>query len=446
VTARYRFIFYCLLGALFLMLDAFYNGYPIVYSDTSTYLASGFHLETPVDRPITYGLFIRITSINGISLWLTIFCQSLILSYLLFLFMEQFVGEKFTIKYGLLLILLISLFTGSSWTSSQLMADIFTPIAALSLALILFGNLKKSTQISLIALYVISICMHIGHVLFFGILLITVLGLKKWFFEKDYLPDLYKKLSILFVLTLASILTMGSAISKSKDVFMMGAMVEQGITKQYLDEYCGTKQYKICQYKDSLPKTFNAFVWDTNSVFYKTGGWAAENRKEYNDIIMSTFKKPKYIFLHIAASLKATLTQLASFAIADGNGIFLNGTELYARITKFVGRETKIYSESRQNRGEFLFVSIPNKLYNSIVFISALLLLLLLVFYSNRLNKNFKRVAFFTLIAIVINAWDSGTFSCVADRFGCKMMWLLPLLAIIALVNVTQGNNQLKQE
>jgi len=69
-----------------------------------------------------------------------------------------------------------------------------------------------------------------------------------------------------------------------------------------------------------------------------------------------------------------------------------------------------------------------------------------LVFYSNRLNKNFKRVAFFTLIAIVINAWDSGTFSCVADRFGCKMMWLLPLLAIIALVNVTQGNNQLKQE
>jgi len=37
------------LGALLLIADAIYNGFPIVYSDTSTYIVSGFGLETPFD-------------------------------------------------------------------------------------------------------------------------------------------------------------------------------------------------------------------------------------------------------------------------------------------------------------------------------------------------------------------------------------------------------------
>lgn len=65
-----------LVGAILLMIPAFINGYPIVYSDTGTYLASAFLLETPFDRPITYGLFIRLASVNGMSLWGVIFLQS----------------------------------------------------------------------------------------------------------------------------------------------------------------------------------------------------------------------------------------------------------------------------------------------------------------------------------------------------------------------------------
>ena len=84
---------YILTGAIFLMLDSFYNGFPIVYSDTSTYLASGFELETPFDRPITYGLFLRIASLNGLSMWLVIFFQALILSYLIFLLAKQLTSK-----------------------------------------------------------------------------------------------------------------------------------------------------------------------------------------------------------------------------------------------------------------------------------------------------------------------------------------------------------------
>jgi hypothetical protein len=416
------------------MLDAFYNGYPLVYSDTSTYLASGFELQTPVDRPITYGLFVRLTSINGFSLWLAIFFQSLILSYLIFLFLKQFSTEESFLIWGLVLIIFLSLFTGVSWSSSQLIADIFTPIALLSLVVQLFGNIHKRTSIFLYVLYAIAISMHMSHILFFSVLLLFIYACKKWLFKNESLKTVRIKVAIMFVLTIASIFTMGSAISKSKDVFMMGAMVEQGITKKYLDEYCGTRPYKLCSYKDSLPKTLNAFVWDTNSAFYKTGGWSAQNRKEFNDIIFSTFTEPKYIVLHIAALAKATLQQLVHFQIGDGNGKFLTGTLLFERIGKFVHRDIGWYSSSRQNQTGFVEINTWNKVYDFIILISALCLLLILILKRQILTRNFKSVIFVFLIGIVLNAWDTATFSCVAERFGCKMMWLIPFLLAVSVL------------
>ena len=56
-----------LLGTILLSWAAFYNGFPLIYSDTSTYLESGFVLETPLDRPITYGLLMRLFSLNGLT-------------------------------------------------------------------------------------------------------------------------------------------------------------------------------------------------------------------------------------------------------------------------------------------------------------------------------------------------------------------------------------------
>ena len=50
-----------LAGTLVLMWPAFVNGYPLIYSDTSTFIHSAFELQPPMDRPITYGLFIRLS-------------------------------------------------------------------------------------------------------------------------------------------------------------------------------------------------------------------------------------------------------------------------------------------------------------------------------------------------------------------------------------------------
>ena len=44
---------------IMLLSAAFYNGFPLVYSDSGTYLNSGSEFFVPDDRPITYGLLIH---------------------------------------------------------------------------------------------------------------------------------------------------------------------------------------------------------------------------------------------------------------------------------------------------------------------------------------------------------------------------------------------------
>ena len=57
-------ITYTLLGGILFILPALINKFPIVNSDTGCYLYSGFMMEGPAERPLAYGLTIKLFSIN----------------------------------------------------------------------------------------------------------------------------------------------------------------------------------------------------------------------------------------------------------------------------------------------------------------------------------------------------------------------------------------------
>ncbi len=373
---------YILTGAIFLMLDSFYNGFPIVYSDTSTYLASGFELETPFDRPITYGLFLRIASLNGLSMWLVIFFQALILSYLIFLLAKAVLGDKHFLKYSLTIIATLSLFTSISWTVCQVMPDIFTAIAFLCMTLLLLEKHTKKTQVLLYFIFFLSIAMHISHFLIFLLLLLILFTLKRYIFPTKDFFNTKKHFALLFILSAISIVTMGSALSKSKHIFFMGAMVEHGIAKKYLDDQCENKNYKLCTYKDSLPSRAYEFVWDEKSPVYKIGSWK-ESKKEFNEIIYNTLTEPKYIKMHVVESAKATFDQLTKFGIGEGNGSFLEGTLLHERISKYFSSDLKHYACSKQSESKLSGLEKFNLISYFVVVLS--ILFIMIVFLSDEI-------------------------------------------------------------
>lgn len=101
-----------------------------------------------------------------------------------------------------------------------------------------------------------------------------------------------------------------------------------------------------------------------------------DRKEEFNEIIRGTLSSPKYLALHLKASLKATASQLVKFKIGDGNGIFLKSWQAY-----------------------------PDKQFLSIVIL--------------------------ILLGVIIHAWICGTFANAIDRLGTKMIWLLALAPLL---------------
>jgi hypothetical protein len=422
------------------MFDAFFNAYPIVYSDTSTYLASGLQLETPFDRPITYGLFLRLSSLNGLSLWGTVFFQALITSFLIAETIKIFIKEKVEMA-ALIIIAFLSFFTGLSWTVSQLIPDIFTPLALLSMILILFNRSGKWKTALLYFIFLLSAAMHMSHLILFSLILFTIFLLRNKILPAETSFQKNSRFVILLLLIGASVLTMGSALSKSRHIFFMGAMLEHGILKKFLDDNCNTKPYSLCAYKDSLPDKAYVFIWDKEkSPLYKTGSWN-DVKPEYNEIISATLTQPKYIKMHISASINATADQLTKFKINDGNGSFLKGTTLYERIEKYVPNDLKIYSASKQNQSKLGFTDSWNLIFIIVVTISILIIMISPQGIRIAFKTDLGNIIQITLIAIILNAWDCGTFANAIDRLGCKMIWLIPMLAAITLIKSLKEKN-----
>jgi len=418
-----------LAGTVLLLLPALYNGYPIVNPDTATYLASGFKPETPLDRPITYGLLARLFSLNGLSLWLVVAVQAWIVTWLLFALIRKLAGRH-PVQLSLLATGVLSLGSSLSWLVSQVQPDIYTPVGVLCMVLLLLGGNSKTDKLLLYALFFISAAVHLSHPVLFCMLSALLFLLAPVLAEKAGRGVYRRTTGILFLLAAASMLVMGSAMSKSKHVFFMGSLLEKGILRIYLADNCATKNYKLCAYKDALPTRSDDFIWDDDSPLYKTGSWQG-NKAEFNMIIRDILTTPKYQRMYVVATARQACAQAVTFGIGDGNASFKPGSSLDQRIESYFPKEHPGFLQSRQNSRMLDHeLGMPNTLFSMVVVVS---LLALAAFFMRwkRNGRNLNVLVTVCLAALALNLLDCAAFAIVNGRFGCKMIWLLPFCALL---------------
>jgi hypothetical protein len=419
-------------SSLFLLIPAFYNGYPLVNPDTATYLASGFKPETPFDRPITYGLLARLLSFNGFSLWSVVFAQSYLISCLLYRVIKALVRSRRMARAFLLIVLLLSAGSSLSWLVSQVQPDVFTPVGFLCIVLILIGKEEKRTIVLLYVLFFLSVAMHLSHPLLFCASLTCI-----FFIVRIFVPDnrriygnVNQKIAILILLSLASIAIMGPAISKSKHVFFVGSLLEKGVLKKYLDDQCPTSDYKICAYKDVLPAHADEFWWDSNSPLYKIGDWKG-TKPEFNAIIHGVLTNPLYLKLYLQACARQAIHQLPAWQVGDGNTSFSPGSNVGRRIAGYLPRELLTFNEDRQNNTSLWpLLLIPNKIFTFIILLSVVIIAWVLA-RRRPLPQEMKVFFFICVTGIILNCLDCAAFTVVNGRYGCKMIWLLPFCALL---------------
>lgn len=436
-----------LVGTLLLSIIGLYNGYPLVYSDTGTYIRSGMEMIIPMDRPITYGLFIHFFSL-GWSLWFVIIVQNFLTAFVLYEFMKLFdIKESRFSQFYLSVILFLVVFTGIGWYSNQLMPDFFTPIEVLTIFIILIN--KKLTVPSLITLGIIliySLITHFSH-LMLGTILIAVILIIKVIMKERFRAISFRKILLTGAIILSGWLILPTinyltekefVISKGSHVFLMAHLVDTGILEKFLKENCDNEEYadcKLCQYKDSLPVDLATFIW-TGNILENTGGWSGSER-EYNKIIRGTLKQPKYLLMNIYRSATYGFIQLTKNEIGQGLSAYNKGSAPYYNINMYYYNEMNNYINSRQNKWGGVNLKL-DKLNSANLFLLILSLFAVILIFTSPLLRKINSITFFFLLfalaAIVLNSFITAGLNSPCERFQARIVWLLPLAVILILV------------
>lgn len=422
-----------ILGAAFILLPAFFNGFPIVNSDDGTYLHSGFMPEMPGDRPIAYGILLNVFSLNGVSLWIAIAVQAMAMAWLILHASERVLGARYSAAKGVFIVALLSLTTSLSWIGSEAIPDVCTPMALLAAWLLMNSEEPRWTRVLLYTIYALAVATHISHVMIFGLLIGGFFLFKKWLVPVHARTKIFRTVVTLGVLTTLMLATMLKPIGHSRHVFTMAALLDQGILKPYLDEACASKPYKLCQYKDNLNPDPNHFLWEAESPVYKEGGWKAV-RDEYSQIISDIHAQPKYLWARLKASARNTGRQTLSFGIGDGNVPFGEGSHVHSAVKKYLPTDERAYLAAWQHNNDRKVEDVlaaPNTIIYAVVAISLLALIGMTVLRRAHMAPVLRFFLLFALFGIAINIWNCATFAQVNGRYGCRVMWLIPLCALL---------------
>jgi hypothetical protein len=433
------------LGTLILLSPALYNGYPLVYSDTGTYIFSGMELTIPLDRPIGYGLFLRYTSLFGASLWYVIFFQSLIGAYLLYLTIRLSVHQHFNVTY-LIILSFLTYFTALGWYAGQLMPDIFSAYLILGVFLLFHIPLRSFHFMLISLIIIIGLMVHFSNSL---ILLLIIALIVATQFRRLNMPKFSKRISLvviaLLIISTASLklinysLDKDFTINRSGHVFLMGKLLDSGLLEQFLAKKCAdNKSFPMCEFRETLPSNSRELLWGNESPLQHYGGWVG-SKTIFDEIIFSFLSSPEFVLKLGVNIMHSTLSQL--FQNDMGSGLV---SQWYASpdsppafaIANHFEHEYSSYQQARQNGnlwGQQLDFEIKNVFNSLLLFLSVSGLLLFWVLV--RKNKGYIIEKTFSIIivgGIIINALVTAGLANVYDRLQARVSWLFVLLFLIS--------------
>jgi hypothetical protein len=419
-----------LLGTLILMSVAFYNGYPLVDGDTGSYIYLAFRFMMPPDRAPFYGSFLGIAGLWN-TLWLPLFVQNFILSWLIYQLLRLWLRRDIDNYFFLTIIISGALFTHMAWVSDMLMPDAFTGMLALAVLCYFLSILKDSKGVPFLVLIVFFTIMHNSHYLimfvFSSACMVYAIVRKRTYRLGAVRLFVVSCSALLFICTLNLVFTKTFTTAKGSSAFLVAKLGEMGILNTYLDDNCGKKNYKLCNYKDDIPSAAWEFLWVSGSPFYKTGGWDG-NREEYQQIVLDVFTTPKYMGMFIGKSLVATSRQLTqNFVSYDPQGY---NTAPWKAINEHYFHELKEYFYSNQNLSQLRQPSFINYLCLLFFVVSTINVLLM---PSTQYLPPFQFLYRLIILFVVCNAFITGSFANILARLEVRAFWVLPLFNFIIL-------------
>jgi hypothetical protein len=433
-------LFFLAGAVIIMMLPAIKNGYPFFYSDSASYILSGYQGVVPIDRPILYGLFVRHVSMLY-SLWFVVFFQAAIFVGLMWLSFRIVKSNRLTSIYTFIACVLLGFFTGASNYISQIMPDVFSAFMIWSIALI-FITSNSSVRWVLWTLALFSSMVHFSNLLTITVLVVILSGVILVLQKKiKYFRTIMIQFSGLLILPWMFLLFINHEyqkeyfINKSSNVFFTGRLIETGILEQYFEQYPESSQYSLFTHKGHLPQKSWQFAWNADSPLYDgdciKDGWGTcwlVKSDEYGRMIYSTLSHSDLLLDFIQISLKDWMKQILDFEI--GPLMHLGETPAFKEITTNYFDEGVIFTKSKQFQSD-LFFKEESLIQHKFLIISVFILISIYLFVRKLgVNKTLLTVLSVVVLGLIVNALICSVFSGVLNRYQGRVIFLLPMVAI----------------
>jgi len=433
---------------------AFLNGFPLLYPDSMTYLWDGhvvaraLFLHHFTDyygvRSFFYSLGILPFHWN-ISPWPVVALQCLLVAWIVWLLVRAFqarsVSSRRIVAPYLILILFLSLLTSASWYASFIMPDILGPLAYLAIYLLAFARdtLSRAERWGLYLIAIWGITAHASHLLLAAglwVLLVLFAAFERRPFWRR-VRSLGEVAAIIAVAALAQMALHGYLYGKPslngiRPPYLMARIVADGPGRWYLEKNCPRLQWAVCSHLSQFTDNPDDFLWETNGG-YESASDAERTQMEQEEMPLVLATVRAYPLQQLSRSTADFWDQVLHFGVYG----FDSNDWMLQQFDEVLPRAKASYLGSRQAHEALpldLFTEI--QWWTIVTSLAAITVLIPLLW-----RRHSPRLAGLTLVVIatvVANAGVTGVLSVVDDRYQCRVIWLLPLLAGICFLDWLQ--------
>jgi hypothetical protein len=467
-------------AAMLLLWPAVWNGFPIVFADTGTYLSQAINHYAGWDRPIFYSLFMLPLHLT-VTVWPVVVVQALLAAWVAWLVVRALAPDVSSIAF-IAGAAVLSICTWLPWLVSELMPDLFTPLLVLVLCLLAWvpERLSSREQIVLVGLAAFMIASQLSS-LPLACVLGAVLGFARpaaqafpsvsWpgparppttsqppqvgtppspattrtrtttLNRTSFYLTTTPRRWLLIVLPPALAVLAACSVNLASfgrfetspfgNIFLLARVIYDGPGMTVLRRDCPTANWRLCPFLDSFPPTSDDFLWTTTSPLRPAGGAKAVSRDAGAIIKAALLADP---IGEARAALDNTLEQMTRFASGDGL------TPWPAQVTPWIerdfpAREQAAYASARQQAGT---LSVPSPLspihtMTALAGVIACAILLPVAFKRRAACAGFLLAV---LLALPLSAAITGGLSAPHERYQARIMWLAPFVAIVSLASL----------
>ena len=418
--------------ALFLT-PAFWNGYPVLQSDTGGYLARWYEGYLVPSRSTAFGLFLHFGETTDF--WLNLVIQALATVWILQLMLRAFGLAKPSRLFSLCLILTLT--TALPWLASMLLTDIFAGLSVLSLfLLVLHGD--KISAMEKAGLFVFTAFAAASHSATMAVLLgLCCVG---WI-ARPFLRGRIKAAALTQgTLTIAAgaVMLVSTNYALSRQVawtpggsaIAFARMLQDGIVTRYLNDHCPTQHFKLCPYRNDLPETADDFLWSRETVFNKLGRFPGMNDEMGYIAVHALAEYPLWQAKEALLAIGEQMLKVATGENTDPPTLM----HTYGIFREYLRNQLKVVDVAHQQKSFITFGPV-NLIHVPVALISTALVFAMLIAALFRRRADDVTLLMATVcLSLLGNATICGVISGAHDRYGSRLVWITTFAIMIAVL------------